>query len=117
MTAFETKNKLTVILPVAQHNGTSNAEFITAIERTVSEIAGGYTAYDSVGGWIDSKTGLLYTDKAITLYTYCDDLVAELLLTLIPSWASLLQQIELTAELTTVKVAFVEGTRAQDLAA
>lgn len=114
---LKTTTKFLVILPTYQHDGTSNRASIVDIEKEISTVAGGYTEYASDGGWIDDATGQLYTDAALTVYTYCTDVQAETLYNRCTAWAITLQQIALTVEISTVRVAFVEGTRAQDIAA
>ena len=107
-------NKLTVLFPITQHNGESNLNHIDTAKAIISKVAGGYTSHRVAGGWYDVHTGILYADASELVYTYCDDAHLELLLDFTPTWAELLQQIELTVEVSKVKVAFVAGTRAQD---
>lgn len=106
--------KVSFVLPCRQHDGTANGPIIDEIEQYLARTYGGWTAVQSVGGWLDPMTGGYYTDQALTVFTFVDSqsLVDELLCCA-QQWARDLQQIELLVMVEVVDVYHIPGTRAQ----
>ena len=53
-------------------NANRNVSPIVAYGRTIAEVAGGFTATQSTGGWIDDH-GTLLVEPVTVFDCYCDD--------------------------------------------
>lgn len=106
--------QVSLTLPIKQHNGTSNLPVIQHIKTTLAQKYGGYSSSPVSGGWIDEKSGVLYEDESILVWTFVDGFdEVEAIKQYASIWAHDLQQIELLVTVSQADVLFIAGTREQ----
>jgi hypothetical protein len=101
-------NVFQVHLPVRGNDGTDNVRegIIDAICVTIAQVAGGLTATEGTGMWLDDA-GKLVRDKVINVQTYCDDAALATLQGCVNAWRRLLDQDALVTAVWSAQVQFV----------
>jgi hypothetical protein len=106
--------KVTLTLPVEQHDGTSNNTTIETIKLDIARLFGGYSSTSITGGWYDRATGHMYNDSSVMVWTYVESRSeVEQLKQLAADWAVDLQQIALYLNVSQEESYEIAGTRSQ----
>jgi hypothetical protein len=101
--------KVSIICPVKNNDGVCLLERIAAIRVEIAKLAGGASQYNQEGSWFDPATGKEYTDKAVVLWTLCNDASFEAIAQCFQGWCLTLEQIELLTIVEDVQASFVNG--------
>lgn len=113
--ATDRKVRRSIVVPLEDNDGVSLATEAKQFEALLLQVAGGFSRADSSGVWIED--GQTYEDKSTTYSVTVSPVQNAAIVAALPAFTSLLRQLALYTEASTVDVSFISPSIAAPLAA